>query len=96
VRDWFIEHSIPVLDWSPYSPDLNPIEHLWWHLKNKVLELHPELQQMGDSEEAKDALASALIEAWEAIDEIIIQACIESMPRRRDAVIKAKGWHTKY
>jgi transposase len=96
VRQWFTDNAIPVLDWPPYSPDLNPIEHVWWHLKNKVLELHPELELMGGGEEVKEALENALIEAWEAIDVSIIETCLNSMCRRRDAVLKAKGWHTKY
>ena len=41
IRDWFQEHSILLVDWLPLSPDLNPIEHVWWHLKNKVLEMYP-------------------------------------------------------
>jgi hypothetical protein len=28
VRDWFLEMGIPICDWPPYSPDLNPIEHV--------------------------------------------------------------------
>ena len=28
ARDWLQEHGIEVTDWPPYSPDLNPIEHL--------------------------------------------------------------------
>jgi transposase len=36
--------------------DLNPIEHIWWHLKAKALELFPELKAMGAGEEAIEAL----------------------------------------
>jgi len=47
IRQWFTDNAILVTDWPPYSPDLNSIEHVWWHLKNKVLELHPELEEWG-------------------------------------------------
>jgi transposase len=33
IKDWLKEQSIEVLDWPPYSPDLNPIEHAWKRLK---------------------------------------------------------------
>jgi hypothetical protein len=51
---------------------------------------------MGDSKQAREALENALVDAWEAIDTKIIEACIKSMCRKRDAVLKAKGWYTKY
>jgi transposase len=28
VKKWFEDEGIPVMEWPPYSPDLNPIEHL--------------------------------------------------------------------
>ena len=28
VRNWFTENVIPVVDWPPYSPDLNPVERI--------------------------------------------------------------------
>jgi transposase len=28
VKEWFIERGIKYIDWPPYSPDLNPIEHV--------------------------------------------------------------------
>ena len=36
------------------------------------------------------------IEAWEALPDSLFMACLESMPRRVQAVIEADGWHTKY
>jgi hypothetical protein len=65
-------------------------------LKNKVIELHPELSALGKGEEAIQALQRALIEAWEALPDSLFMACLESMPRRVQAVIEADGWHTKY
>ena len=28
-QDFLANHNINPLDWSPYSPDLSPIEHMW-------------------------------------------------------------------
>ena len=58
--------------------------------------MHPELETIGTGEDAKEALEKALVEAWEELDPDLFESCLESMERRRDAVIAAKGWHTKY
>lgn len=96
VLDWFTEQGIPLTDWPPYSPDLNLIEHIWFHMKAQVLKLHPELTTMGNGEAAIQALERALIEAWQAVPSYIFEHLIASMPERVAACIKAKGWHTRY
>ncbi len=51
---------------------------------------------METGEDVQKALEDALIEAWDALDPDLFKSCLENMERRRDAVIEAKGWHTKY
>ena len=36
ARKWLETNSVEVLEWSVQSPDLNPIEYLWQHLKKKL------------------------------------------------------------
>jgi transposase len=89
ARQWFEDNKVEVLSWPAQSPDLNPIEHLWRHLKRQLA--------------ACSTSATSMHELWERVeaawDEIPAQVCIdliESMPRRIAAVLKAKGGYTKY
>jgi transposase len=90
------EHGIWTLEWPPYSPDLNPIEHLWWALKKIVHKLHPEFEKLGNSEEEWDQFCAALKEGWRKIPNSLIRTLIWSMPRRVEAVRLAHGWQTRY
>lgn len=87
TKAYFEENGVQVLDWPAQSPDLNPIEHLWEMLENKI----------GDRRlKSKDQLKAALTTAWGQLDAQHIRNLVESMPRRLAAVIKAKGGPTKY
>ena len=44
IKEWMGEMGIELLEWPQYSPDLNPIVHLWRHLKEKCYELNPGLK----------------------------------------------------
>ena len=87
--NWFMEQTFNVLDWPAQSPDLNPIEHLWNHVKKQLLR-HPRKPT------SVHDLWDCLVEEWESIPVEVCRNLIESMPRRIEAVIKVKGGNTKY
>ena len=89
AKQWFQDHGIDVLLWPPQSPDLNPIEHLWEILKRRLASY--ERAPGGILE-----LWERVQDEWEKIDIEICQKLIESLPKRVEAVIKAKGGYTKY
>ncbi len=80
-------HGVGVLDWSANSPDLNPIENLWGIVKRKMRNKRPK---------NADELKATVKETWASIPPQQCHKLIISMPRRIEAVIKAKGDHTKY
>ena len=89
ASNWFKQNHINVLKWPAQSPDLNPIEHLWQQLKQQLnaYEVPPvDIHELWDRVEME----------WEKIPKEVCRNLIESMPRRIEAVIKAKGAQTKY
>jgi hypothetical protein len=78
-----------VLEWPAQSPDLNPIEHLWIHLKKKLAEYETEPNGMLELWERVQA-------EWNKIPKEVCMGLIESMPRHIAALLKAKGGYTKY
>ena len=88
--------GIRVMNWPPYSPDLNPIENLWALLKQQIYKDHPDLERASDTVETLTRLVQAAKEAWQTIRNDVIVRLSETMPHRVEAVIKADGWYTKY
>ena len=94
---WLEDNNVVVIEWPPYSPDLNPIEHLWKWLKEKLHELYPHLQEVtGPLEEVQDYMERAIRHAWREIDQDKIDCLWRTMRNRCEAVINAEGWYTKY
>jgi transposase len=89
AKEWFQNHGFEVMVWPAQSPDLNPIEHLWFILKRRLAE-YPEPPK-GILE-----LWERIQVEWEKIEVAQCQNLIESMPRRVQEVISAKGGYTSY
>jgi transposase len=75
------------MDWPGNSPDLNPIENLWnimkEGLKKKDIGSAPKLQ-------------AELKKLWVSLDLVMLRNLSDSMPRRLQMVLDAKGEMTKY
>ena len=65
-------------------------------LKDKLHEMYPDLHTNGTSEGDRERLCACLKAAWRAIPGDFILSCINSMPDRLDAMIKAHGYQTMY
>ena len=90
TKQWLETNKINYIrDWPPNSPDLNPIEHLWHHIKVKL-----------DSYSTKprniDELWDRFEKEWNGFTLEDMQRYYKSIPKRIEAVIKPKGGYTKY
>ena len=83
------QNNIIVLPWPALSPDLSPIEHLWDEMDRRVRRRQPPPQ-------STQQLHNALLEEWNNIPQGFIQLLIGSMRRRCQAVVNARGGHTRY
>ncbi|GAV01482.1 hypothetical protein RvY_12188 [Ramazzottius varieornatus] len=86
-RAWIIEKKIKVLQWAPYSPGLNPIEHLWSEVERQLKGRHP-----SNLEELEETVK----ETWYGMDPEICAKLVRSIPNRLRKVKKNCGYPTKY
>lgn len=83
------EANITVLPWPAMSPDLNPIEHLWDHLKRSLKSNFSHVNSRQD-------LINALKVCWEQIPTENVIHLIESVPDRLRECIRTRGGPTRY
>ena len=89
TKEFFERQGYELLFSPANSPDLNPIEHLWSYVKRQLAKYPTPpkgIQELWDRIQL----------VWNNIDPAVCQKLIESMPRRIEAVLKAKGGHTRY
>ncbi len=66
------------MDWPSMSPDLNPIEHMWCILKEKVEE-----RKVSNIHQLRDVIME-----WKRTTVATCEALVNSMPKRVKAVLK--------
>lgn len=71
-----------------HSPDLNPIEHIWAWIKNKLRRMH--------WIESMTQLEAEVARLWRELPDHVLKNIIGSMRKRCEAVIRNLGWPTRY
>lgn len=89
VKAYLTNAQFNVMNWPSQSPDLNPIENIWGHIKHK-------LQKRTIGPSSLNDIFDFVKREWEALGKDYLLDLIHSMPRRIEAVIKNKGGSTKY
>lgn len=87
VQAWLDEEDVQVMQWPAQSPDLNPIENVWSEMSRSVTRERPS---------NKNDLVACLFRCWGNISTQYLQTLYRSMPRRVRAVIRCRGYGTKY
>lgn len=89
VKSWINSQNVQLIEWPPYSPDLNIIENVWGWLARKVYE-------NGRQFESKEDLTTAIKGAWRQISLNYLKELYDSMPNRCYEVITKSGGNTHY
>jgi hypothetical protein len=89
LKNWFKDYNIQLLDWPAQSPDLNPIEHLWSHIKRQLnaYDTHPK---------SMHELSCRIEAEWKKVPKELCENLVNSMPRRIEQVLQRKGSWTDY
>lgn len=87
VMRWFQQNNVPLLEWPPQSPDLSPIENLWYILKENIRK---------HKASSHNELKGIILQEWQLISPELCNNLVCTMPKRVKAVIKAKGGSIKY
>ena len=90
VKKWMSEKKIILLeDWPSQSPDLNPIEHLWDELGQRLKNRLEHPKNLGE-------LEIFLKQEWEQIPHEKYLKLVDSIPQRIEECIANNGWPTRY
>jgi DDE superfamily endonuclease len=87
TMQFFTTNEIKLLEWPSQSPDLNPIEHVWAFMKKKLGKMIIK---------NKTELIQQVRAVWSSIPREFIRNLIDSMPRRIEEVVRARGGTTSY
>ena len=87
LKDSAKQNGFLIMEWPANSPDMNPIEELWAHLKAELYRRYPDTKLLQGSPAAiQQKLQERLWEIWWDIGVDVLDRPINSMPCRSESV----------
>ena len=87
VNNCQVKQHKTILLWLSYSPDLNPVEHLWNELERRLKKRPPKNRQ---------ELGNLLMEEWNKTESSVWEKLADSVASRLYECIRVKSSPTKY
>ena len=87
--DWLSDNEVPVLQWPPYSPDLNIIENIWGRVKKRIISASPRIETVTE-------IKKFVVKEWQEIPQKYIDSLYNSMPKRMEKCSKSLGYPIGY
>ena len=91
VKRYLEDNNINSLDWPSISPDINPIENLWGHVKKQLAKRSDITNSV--------RLLQVVKEIWNDYNgdhRYVLENCIQSMPQRCHKLLLSHGGSIKY
>jgi hypothetical protein len=92
TKAWLAKHKIELLPWPANSPDMNPIEHMWWKIKS-IIRAKPIASNV---KELWKLCLEAIDWCWSPEGVEYAHKLVDSMPERVAALVRARGGYTRY
>ncbi|GFX27344.1 transposable element Tc1 transposase [Trichonephila clavipes] len=89
VEELLESEDITRMDWTAYSSDLNPIEHVWDALGRRIA---ARLHHLENTQQLKQML----IEEWVLLPQEMMHQLVLRMRRRSEATIAVMGGYIPY
>ena len=87
VTTWLNGNNTERINWPSFSPDLNPIEHLWDEVEHRMKKTNPR---------NVTELKECLVRIWKNIESQVCKKLVDSVPSRLHEVLRMKGYPTRY
>ena len=87
TKTWFQKRKIKLMDWSPQSPDLNPIETLCKKMEDEMT---------GHKPRSKEEFWETMCTVWNDFTADKLKSSVMSVPLRSKEIRKQKVVATKY